>query len=121
VTARANRKEKLLASPVAKELFIEVLAKYRRRSVCRILGFTVMDNHVHLLMQQDEDPGLSEAMKWILGVYTMNYNRVFKTWGHVWGGRYFSRPVNGFGDLVTALRYVDQNPVKACLVGCPRE
>lgn len=46
VTARANRKEKLLASPVAKELFIEILAKYRQRSGCSFLGFTVMDNHV---------------------------------------------------------------------------
>jgi len=80
VTARVNRKEKLLDSPVAKELFIEILAKHRQRGgACQILAFTVMNNHVHLVLHPDNNLGLSETMKWILGVNTMNYNRVFKT------------------------------------------
>jgi hypothetical protein len=49
----------------------------------------------------------------------MNYNRVFKTWGSVWGGRYFSRPIGGLGDLVRTIEYIDANPVRACLVDHP--
>ncbi len=55
-------------------------------------------------------------MKWLFGVYTMNYNRVFKTWGSVWGGRYFSRPITGLGDLIHTIEYIDANPVRACLI-----
>ena len=58
-------------------------------------------------------------MKWLLGVYTMNYNRVFKTWGTVWGGRFFSRPINGIGDMANTIAYVDRNPVRAFLTERP--
>jgi len=58
-------------------------------------------------------------MKWLLGVNTMNYNQVFKTWGSVWGGRYFSRPINGLCDLVRTIEYIDANPVRACLIDRP--
>jgi putative transposase len=115
ITSRANRKEHLLASPVAKELFIEYLPKLRAKYDCSIVDFVVMENHVHLLFQPLGNTTLSECMKWLLGLYTMNYNRVFKTWGRVWGGRYYSRPIGGLGDLEKTIAYVDENPVRAFL------
>lgn len=116
ITSRANHKERLLASPIAKELFIEILPKLRAKYDCSIIDFVIMENHIHLLFQPLGDSNLSDCMKWLLGVYTMNYNRVFKTWGRVWGGRYFSRPIGGFADLEKTIAYIDENPVRAFLV-----
>lgn len=55
-------------------------------------------------------------MKWILGVYSMGYNRIYDKRGHVWGGRYFSRAIDSFSEYLFVYRYIDQNPVKAGLV-----
>ena len=116
VTARVNHKEMLLRSPVAKELFLEQLDRLRLRHDCELLNFVVMENHVHLILRPIGDSGLSGIMKFLLGVYTMGYNRIYGTWGRFWGARYFSRPINGLGDLAAAMAYVDNNPVRAVLV-----
>lgn len=116
ITARANRKEKLLEPKAAKELFLETLAGTRKRFQCRIDSFMVMENHVHLLLQPLGAASLAAIMGWLLGVYSQRYNGLFKTWGHVWGGRYYSRPIAGFPDLLRTFQYIDDNPVRACLV-----
>ena len=116
VTARVNHKEMLLRSPVAKDLFLEQLVRLRLRHECEILDFVVMENHVHLIIRPLGNSALSGIMKFLLGVYTMGYNRIYGTWGRFWGARYFSRPINGLGDLAATMAYVDNNPVRASLV-----
>ncbi len=119
ITARANHKEKLLASPIAKALFVETLEIMRCKHDCCIIDFMVMENHIHLIMQPRGESTLSGCMKWLLGVYSMGYNRVFRTWGTVWGGRFYSRPINGIGDMTNTIAYVDRNPVRALLADSP--
>ena len=111
----------MLASPLAKVLFLETVEKLRRKYKVLVLDMVVMDNHIHLILQPLGETGLSEIMKWLLGVYTMSYNRVFKTWGRVWGGRYYSRPLGGLRDLEATIEYVDRNPVRAFLVERPED
>jgi putative transposase len=121
ITARANHKERLLASPLAKDLFMETLAMMRRKHECLISDFVVMNNHIHLIMEPRGDSTLSGCMKWLLGVYSMSYNRVFKTWGTVWGGRFYSRPIDGLGDMANTIAYIDRNPVRAFLIDEPED
>lgn len=77
VTSRVNHKEMLLRSPVAKELFLEQLVRLRLRHTCEILDFVVMENHVHLILRPVGKAGLSGVMKFLLGVYTMGFNRIY--------------------------------------------
>jgi REP element-mobilizing transposase RayT len=119
VTVRTNRKEEYLESPIAKDLFVETMKRLREKHDCQLFDFVVMNNHIHLVIRPLNDSPLSECMKWLLGVYSMNYNRVFKTWGSVWGGRYFSRPINGLVDLSYTIANIDHNPVRASLVDSP--
>jgi putative transposase len=115
VTARTNRKEMLLGTPFSRELFLQVLVDAKERHDFEIDNFVIMGNHIHLLIRPLNGSALSEIMKWILCVYTMSYNRIHGTWGHFWGGRYFSRPVTSFGEYIKIFTYIDQNPVKAQL------
>jgi len=116
VTSRVNHKEMLLRSLVAKKLFLEQLIRLRLRHTCENLDFVVMENHVHLILRPVGEATLSGVMKFLLGVYTMGFNRIYGTWGRFWGARYFSRPINGLGDLAATMAYVDNNPVRAGLV-----
>ena len=121
ITARTNHKDKLLASPLAKTLFMETLELMRQKHDCLIVNFQVMDNHIHLIMRPQDGTTLSACMKRLLGVYSMRYDRVFKTWGTVWGGRFFSRPISGIGDMANTIAYVDNNPVRAFLANSPEK
>jgi len=57
-------------------------------------------------------------MKWLLGTYTMRFNRRHKLSGHLFAGRYKSLLVDGAtpGYLRTVCDYVHLNPARATLL-----
>lgn len=116
VIARTNNKALLIESAQAKELFLQIVAKAKHKFQFDILNYVIMDNHFHLLLRPAPDESLSVIMKWIMGVYAMSWNRVFQSCGHFWGDRYYARPIENFSDLASIAVYIDQNPVRACLV-----
>jgi len=116
VTARTNKKELLLESPLAKTLFLETLARAKAKHCFEIDNFVIMGNHFHLLIRPTGNSSLAEILKWTLGVYSMAHHRIYKQWGHLWGSRYFSRPIGSFGEYLEVYRYIDNNPVAAGLV-----
>ncbi len=119
ITARANRKEHLFGSSFARDVFLETLGLARTKYFFMVDNFVIMENHFHLLLQPAPSAALADIMKWLMGVYSQKYNRIFKTCGHVWGARYFSRPLRTFRDYLEVQNYIDMNPVKALLASRP--
>jgi len=117
VSARINRKEMLLEPAKTKSLFLDVIAKAKKRYSFRIDNFTIMGNHFHLIVQPENGASLSRIMQWLLGVFAQTYNRLHGLTGHVWGERFFSRILRTLREYVAASDYVDNNPVRAGLVG----
>lgn len=116
VCARVNRKEFLLQSAVAKDMLVQTLASCIKKYAFTVENFAIMENHVHLLLHPLKAEDLPLIMRWLLGMYTKRYNARFKTCGCLWGDRYYSRTIQTPGDLLSAHRYIDQNPVRAKLV-----
>ena len=56
-------------------------------------------------------------MHWLQNTHVRRYHRHYHGSGHVWQGRFKSFPVQGDEHLLTVLRYVERNPVRAGLVG----
>jgi hypothetical protein len=77
-----------------------------------------MSNHFHLVVETPR-ANLVAGMKWLLGTYTMRFNRRHKLSGHLFAGRYKSLLVDGAaaGYLRTVCDYVHLNPVRARLLG----
>jgi len=121
VSARANRKEMIMERGAVKELFLEVVARARERYDFRLENFCVMGNHYHLLIRPGPGTNLSRLMQWIMSVFAMAYNRRHGLTGHVWGERFFSRIVDGLKAFLEVFRYLDENPVRSCLVVNPRD
>jgi putative transposase len=94
--------------------FIENLIKSREKGKFENLGYCLMDNHIHLLLKESEDIGTS--MKRITVSYAGWNNRKYERTGHLFQNRYLSEPVEKEGYLLTVLRYIHQNPVKAGIV-----
>ncbi len=107
VTVKTNGGVKYLASPLAKTMFVETLERLKVKHDCCIGNFVVLDDEIQLIIKPAGDTSLAETMKWLLGVYTQNHNRVFDGSGHIFGNRYDSRPIR---DLYHGLGVVRPPP-----------
>jgi REP element-mobilizing transposase RayT len=84
----------------------------------RIHGFCLMGNHVHLVVQVAETP-LAKIVQNLSFRYTRWIHRRQRTVGHVFQGRYKAILVDADAYLLTLVRYVHLNPVRAALVAHP--
>jgi putative transposase len=77
-----------------------------------------MGNHWHLVLWPRRDGELSRFMQrlTITHVRRCVEHRGRVGWGSVYQGRYKSFPVEADGHLLTVLRYVERNPLRAGLV-----
>lgn len=90
------------------------------RDVARwsVLAYCLMPNHVHLVVEADV-PQLSLAMHRVNGLYAQRFNRVHGFTGHVFQGRFHSKPIVEEAALPGTLRYVVINPVRSGLCARP--
>ncbi len=113
VTAKSNRGEFILYSDEVKELFVSVVNEAKKKHKCHLKQYSVMTNHIHLLVQPGKDTNLSVMMQWILGVFALRLNKRFGRNGHVWYDRFKSKIITSFRQLVNTFNYISENPVKA--------
>ena len=73
-----------------------------------------MGNHVHLLIKVVSE-GLEQIFKKIGVRYVYWYNWKYNRTGHLFQGRFNSEPVESDDHFFMVIRYIHQNPVKACL------
>lgn len=102
-----------------KELFMQVLKDAGNKYKFSLKNFCIMGNHVHLLIKPLENESLSSIMQWILSVFALRYNRLFKLKGHVWYDRFKSRIIQSFQQLINTFVYISNNPIRAGLVNSP--
>jgi REP element-mobilizing transposase RayT len=94
--------------------FLETLEKYRTINGYSVLAYCLMGNHLHLLLKTGEED-LSVVFKRISVSYVYWYNWKYDRNGHLFQDRYKSEAVDDDGYLLTVLRYIHQNPLKAGL------
>ena len=54
-------------------------------------------------------------MQWLLTTHVRRYHKNHATTGHVWQGRFKAFPIQEDTHLLTVLRYVERNPLRAGL------
>lgn len=116
IMIRGINKQTIFQDDEDRVKFIRVLEQYRDMEVYKIYAYCLMDNHVHILIKEDEHD-ISSAMKRISASYVFWYNKKYERCGHLFQGRFRSEPVNSQGYLLTVLRYIHRNPLKAGIVG----
>jgi hypothetical protein len=77
-----------------------------------------MDNHIHLLLKEGQEP-IATTMKKIGTSYVYYYNWQYNRKGYLFQDRYKSEPVEDDAYFLTVLRYIHQNPVKAGITDDP--
>lgn len=112
VIARGNNKEYIFKESIDKGYFIKIIKESMEGMNYRLYGYVLMDNHYHLLLQVF-DKKLQEIMHQINNKYSKYFNYKYKRVGHVFQGRYKAILVQDERYLVSLLRYIHQNPLKA--------
>jgi REP element-mobilizing transposase RayT len=98
--------------------FLDCLRKVKELSRFSLYAYCLMDNHVHLLMEEGEEP-LSTIMRRFGARYVFRFNWKYKRNGHLFQDRYKSECVESDAYFLTVLKYIYQNPVKAGLCRHP--
>ena len=116
VINRGNGREEVFHKPADYEAVVALLAEAGERVGVRLLAYCVMPNHFHLVAWPRDDGDLSRWMQWLLTAQVRRYHRHYQGSGHVWQGRFKAFPIQQDAHLLTVLRYVERNALRAGLV-----
>lgn len=117
VLNRGNDGKKVFHKEKDYKAFIDLFKEAKNRYCVKIFGYCLMPNHFHLVLAPHTGKELSKLMQWLLTSHVRRYHRHYGSTGHVWQGRFKSFIIQEDNHLLTVLRYVERNPVRAGLVG----
>ena len=95
-----------------------VLRKYEPICGYKLIAYCLMSNHIHLLIQ----PGkisLPRIFQRVIPSFVYWYNKKYERVGALFQNRFRSRPVNNSTQMLTVIRYIHQNPIKAAICNHP--
>ena len=115
ITQRGNYKQKTFSCRADYEKYLHWLSEYCKKYKLIILAFCLMRNHVHFISIPQELDSLSKTFNTCHMRYSQYYNKKNRNIGHLWQGRFYSCALDE-GHLYEAIRYVENNPVRAKIV-----
>lgn len=118
VLNRAVARMTIFEKPEDYDAFLRVLDETWAIVSLPILSFTAMPNHWHFVVRPTEDDQVSEFFRRLTVTHTMRWHSHYRTGGtgHLYQGRFKSFPIEDDEHLLTVMRYVERNPLRAGLV-----
>ena len=98
--------------------FLGRLALLLERFDLRLVAYTLMGNHYHLVLFTP-DGRVSRALQQLHGWYSLRHNRARGRSAHLFRAHFFARELGSDADLLGACRYLAYNPVEAGLADHP--
>lgn len=92
-----------------------------KEKLVEIIAYCVMPTHLHLILKQLEENGISTFMSNLLNSYTRYFNTKHMRKGPLWVGRFKNVLVRTDEQLLHLTRYIHLNPVTACLTHKPED
>jgi len=120
IMIRGANKQEIFHDDEDRLKFLEILDKVKKVSGIKVYGWCLMNNHVHLLLHEDCE-SISITLKRLGVRYVWYYNQKYKTTGHLFQDRFKSECVETDEYLLTVIRYIHHNPIKAQLVKKPEQ
>lgn len=97
--------------------FMNLVRKGCGKYDVKIVAMCVMPNHFHFLVWAIHANKVSRCLQWITSIYAKYFNRRYDRNGHLWQDRFYAKEIYDGLHLGVCWRYVEQNPVRARLVG----
>jgi putative transposase len=96
--------------------FLALIAEGQTRFSLPILALCLMPNHVHLVVCPKADDDLARWTQWLFTTHVRRYHKKYGSSGRVWQGRFKAFLIQEDAHLLTVMRYVERNALRAGLV-----
>jgi putative transposase len=119
VIQRGNNRMGIFRDPADHAYFLSCLQDAAERHGVCIHAYVLMTNHVHLLASPADASSLPKALQSVGRRYVYRFNSLYDRTGTLWEGRYRACIVDSERYLLTCMRYIELNPVRAGLCRQP--
>lgn len=116
---RGNNREPIFAGDDDYSFYLECLQEAAERHGCAFHAFVLMTNHVHLLVTPETEQSLPKTLQSVGRRYVQSFNTTYDRTGTLWEGRYKATLIDSECYLLTCMRYIELNPVRAGMVNHP--
>jgi len=104
VLIRDRRRARIRAKKIGREQF-----SANRDILVEILAFKFMPNHIHLLIRQIKDNGITQFMRKFGAGYAAYFNKKYNRKGHLFQGRFRAVHIKTEEQLKTVFIYIHTN------------
>lgn len=120
ITQRGNYRQQTFESDDDYIQYLQWLQQYSRQYLLKVWAYCVMSNHVHFIAVPMESTSLAKTFHALHMRYSQYFNQNRGIGGHLWQGRFYSCAIDN-QHLYAAVRYVENNPVRAKIVEKPQD
>lgn len=118
VMNRGRGREVIFRKGGDRKRFLDLMSETCRMWGVRVHAYCLLSNHYHLLLETPQG-NLSRVMRHLDGIYTQHFNRIHRTDGSLFRGRYKAILVDAESYLLQLVRYIHLNPVEGNQVDAP--
>ena len=120
IIQRGNNRQAIFASDEDYQFFRDALIDASVKHDLALHAYVFMTNHIHLLATPGAEDSISKVFQSVGRRYVQHFNFKYKRSGTLWEGRYRATVVDSERYLLTVMRYIELNPVRADMVAHPR-
>ncbi len=113
VIQRGNDRQVIFRADTDYRFYLQKLQEAAEKHRCDVHAYVLMTNHVHLLVTPQTETSIGKTLQSIGRYYVQYFNHCYKRTGTLWEGRYKATLIDSESYLLTCMRYIELNPVRA--------
>lgn len=112
IMVRGNARENVFIDNQDKGRLLKIIFEKKKDELFLLYAYCIMNNHAHFVLKEMKE-SISNSMKKITTSYAIYFNKKYNRVGHVFQDRFRSEVIKNDSYLLSAIRYVHNNPEKA--------
>ena len=121
IIQRGNNRQVFFAADADYQFFCDAMIEAAGRYGLAIHAYVWMTNHIHLLATPTDTDSISKTFQSVGRKYVQYFNYTYRRSGTLWEGRYRATVVDSERYMLSIMRYIELNPVRAGMVVHPRD
>ena len=121
VIQRGHNREPCFYSKEDYIKYCYTLHEVAQKNGAAIHAYILLTNHVHIQATPAHEYSITHMMQDLSRKYVRYVNKAYQRSGTLWGGRFKSSLIDSEAYLLTCMRYIEMNPVRAEMVQHPSE
>jgi putative transposase len=121
IIQRGNNRQAIFVAEPDYRFFRDALVEAAGRFGLAIHAYVWMTNHIHLLATPEREDSIGKTLQSVGRRYVQRFNSTYRRSGTLWEGRYRATVVDSERYLLTLMRYIEMNPVRAGMVAMPAD